>query len=268
MKEYYLRRPEELALKAIERNPKALHSLLLEGPPGTGKTFFAQCLAKHQDAKFIFRQCDHWMGDEDLFIGVHVGRVAAGVDSPEDAYEYGILAKAAMASKDSKVVICLDELDKAPQRVDVLLFEFLQSGRVTLPDGQQIAGRLENMIIILTSNGVRPLSEALLRRCRRIKMGFLPSNVEADIVRKQTGAVMGAIRVAINMANLIRTKGETAPSLPELISLIDSLHDCESAADVCLQVEAWLIKSDEDWWALRNEMGSNPESILWGEWVR
>lgn len=267
MNGYHLRPAEALALRALGKR-SGLKVLILEGAPGTGKTYFAESLAKEQGSTYLYYLCHHWTGDEEMFVGVHVGRVAAGVEKPEDAYEYGVLAKAAIASQESSVVVCLDELDKAPQRAESLLLDFLQHGRVYLPDGQKIQGRLENLTIIITTNAVRPLMEATMRRGFRIKMDFLPPNVEADLIRKATGAPMGPIRVVVRMMGIIRANGATAPSLQEGRQLVEDLAVCESAADVAVLIQGWLCKEPEDLEALKAQMGQSPENILWGEWRR
>lgn len=267
MNGYHLRPAEALALRAMKRR-SGLKVLILEGAPGTGKTYFAESLAKEQGSEYLYYLCHHWTGDEEMFVGVHVGRVAAGVEKPEDAYEYGVLAKAAIASQNGSVVVCLDELDKAPQRAESLLLDFLQHGRVYLPDGQKIQGNLENLTVIITTNAMRPLMEATMRRGFRIKMDFLPPNIEADLIRKATGAAMGPIRTVVRMMGLIRANGATAPSLQEGRQLVQDMEACESAADVEILIRGWLCKEPEDWEALKSQMGGHPESVLWGEWVR
>lgn len=267
MNGYHLRPAESLALRTMA-NRQGLKVLILEGAPGTGKTYFAECLAKKENAKYFYYLCHHWTNDEEIFIGVHVGRVAAGVDRPEDAYEYGVLAKAAIASLEGKVVVCLDELDKAPQRAESLLLDFLQHGRVYMPDNSKLQGNLENMTVIITTNAVRPLMEATMRRGFRIKMEFLPQNVEADIIRKATGAKMGAIRVVVRMMAIIRANGVTTPSLQEGKQLVEDCAAAQSASDIELLIKGWLVKEAEDWEALVSEMGARPHSILWGEYRR
>lgn len=261
---YHLRPAEALALRALEQR-KGLKVLILEGPPGTGKTYFAESLAQQQGSNYFYYLCHHWTGDEEMFIGVNVGRVAAGVENPEDAYEWGILAKAAIASKDGSVVVCLDELDKAPQRAESLLLDFLQHGRVYLPDGQKIQGNLANLTVVITTNALRPLMEATMRRGFRIKMDFLPPNVEADLIRKATGGKMGVIRCVVRMMGMIRENGATAPSLQEGRQLVEDLKVCESAADVEILIRGWLCKEPEDWDAITKDMGANPQNVLWGE---
>lgn len=183
-KEYYLRKEEALLLKCLE-NRTGIKAFILEGPPGTGKTFFTECLASAWGARFLYYLCHNWSSDEELLMGVNVGRVSAGVKNPEDAYTPGILTRAAQISVRQMAVICLDEVDKAPQKVEALLLDFLQHARVALPNGQIIRGVPDNLIIGLTTNGVRPLMEATLRRCFRITMQFLPPHVEAEIIKKK-----------------------------------------------------------------------------------
>jgi MoxR-like ATPase len=268
MKNYHLRPAEKLALKALQKRKNSLKCLLIEGPPGVGKTYFAESLAKEYKAEYLYYLCHHWTSDEELFVAVNVGRVAAGVNKPEDAYEYGVLTKAAIASQSGGVVLCLDEVDKAPQRTEALLLDFLQHGRIYLPDGKVIQGKVPNITVVMTTNAMRPLMEATLRRGFRLKMEFLPPNVEADIIRKSTGAPMGPIRVVVRMACIIRTGGATAPSLQEMRQLVEDLSVCESADDVQILIQGWLCKEPEDWEALVSEMGRSPHSILWGEYKR
>ena len=267
MNGYHLRAAESLALRAMNYK-KGLKSLILEGAPGTGKTYFSECLAVEWQAQYLYYLCHHWTSEEEVFVGVHVGRVAAGVEKAEDAYEYGILAKAAIASQSGKVVVCLDELDKAPQRAESLLLDFLQNGRVYMPDGSKLQGNLENITVIITTNTVRPLMEATMRRCFRIKMEFLPPNIEADIIRKATGAKMGAIRVVVRMLGVVRANGATAPSLQEGRNLVEDLVVCQNPSDVEILIRGWLVKELEDWDAIATEFGSQPHSILWGEFKR
>lgn len=267
MRKYHLRPGESLALRAMQTR-RGLKTVILGGPPGTGKTFFAEALAEETGASYLYYLCHHWSSDEELFIGVHVGRVACGVEKPQDAYEYGVLAKAAIRSRESAVVLCLDELDKAPQRVESLLLDFLQHGRVYMPNGSKIVGDLNNLTVVITTNNCRPLQEATLRRGFRVQMGFLPSNVEADIIRKSTGGKMGAIRVICRMANIIRREEASFPSLQEMQHLTEDLAVASTAEDVRLLIQGWLCKEPEDWESLTREMGTSPESILWGEFKR
>lgn len=271
---YHLRKSEAVALRRLSTKSKTLRIAILEGPPGVGKTYFTECLARHIGAEYMYVQCHNWTSDEDLFVSVHVGRIAAGVDKPEDAYEMGVLAKAAQASQQGQVVVCIDELDKAPMRAEALLLDFLQHGRVFGPARELYQGDLRQLVVIITTNGIRPLMEATMRRGFRVQMGFLPPNVEAEYLRKAAGLPQAVNRVIVRMANVIREKGETKPSLQEMTRLAEDLRDgsAQSAADVECLLHGWLVKEPRDWNALvevlKAETNRTPQDVLWSEYTR
>lgn len=264
---YYTRKKEDLALRAMKARQNGAKVLILEGAPGTGKTFLGEAFARSMMAEVIYYLCHHWTSEEEMFLGVDIGAVAAGVDRPEDAYRPGFLLRAVEASQQGPVVVIIDEIDKAPERMEALLLDFLQQGRVHGPLGEVWQGNLSNMFIFITTNGLRPMMEPTLRRGFRLSMEFLPPNVEADLLRKWTGAPAGAIRCVVRMAQIIRESGASSPSLQEMRHLLEDLVQAESAGDVKILVEGWLVKEEEDGQALAVEF-KNPAAVLWGEWKR
>lgn len=270
---YVFRREEEIAVKALLSRPDdGIRALLLEGPPGSGKTFLAECLAAAlgltEGRGYQYALLHHWTTDEDILVGVDVGAIAAGVRSREEAYRPGALLRGIMDSERGVALVCLDEADKAPPRVDALMLDVLQHGRVIGPRGEVFRAVPQRLIIVLTSNRTRRLQEPLERRCFRVRMTFLPEHVERDLLERQTGAPRRAVRVAVQMANAIRSGGTSSPSLAEIRALLFDLRIAESAADVRALLAAALIKADEDEAALRAVFGDHPEAVLWGEWRR
>ena len=265
---YVLRPPERLMLEAMLRRRNGANVAILEGPPGTGKTSLGEAFAEALGAQCIYYLCHRWTSDEEMFIGVDVGAVAAGVEKKEDAYRPGFLLRAVMASQQGPVVVIIDEMDKAPERAETLLLDFLQTGRVHGPNGEVWQGTLGNLYIFITTNGLRPLMEPTLRRGFRLRMEFLPANVEADILRKSTGAPTGAIRAVVRMANVIRTKGATSVSLQEMRHLLEDMTIAKSTADVAILLRGWLVKDAADSAALDEEFGGKAAAVLWGEWKR
>lgn len=264
---YVPRKPEVLALRAMVARNNGAKVLILEGPPGTGKTFLGEAFAKSISAKSIYYLCHHWTSEEEMFLGIDVGAVAAGVDDPKDAYRPGFLLRAVEASKEGPIIVIIDEIDKAPERMEALLLDFLQHGRVHGLRGEVWQGNLSNMYVFITTNGIRPLMEPTQRRGFRLKMQFLSPNMEGDLLRKLTGASTTAIRAVVRMGNTIRKSGDTSPSVQEMKHLLVDLPLCESSKDVEILIDGWLIKEDEDRQALKSEF-KNPAAVLWGEWKR
>jgi len=272
---YYPRPGDILFLRVLLRpGSNGIRAGLISGPPGVGKTSLGRALARVLQGEELYFLCHHWVTEEDLFIRIDPARVAAlagglAEGRPEDAWRPGVLLRAAMASQRGPVVLILDELDKAPERVDALLLEFLQTGRVIGPFGERWTACPENLLVILTDNGLRPLAEPLLRRVFRYRMGFLPPSVEADLIRKHTGAPAPLARAIVALMDKIRAEGGSSPSLQEGVGLAAAMAVAGSAADVALLIRGFLIKTPEDEEALGGEGGiRQAAAALWGEWRR
>jgi len=252
---YYLRPAERVALRAASALP-GTKSLIIEGPPGTGKTALGKAVAKALGASEVFIAGHHWLADEELFYTVDIGRVALReMANPEQAYRPGALTRALQESRTGNSVLIVDELDKCPERVDALLLEFLQAARVIDPWGRPVTGEPANLWVFITSNGLRPLSEPLLRRAFRLQQTYLPVGVEARLLREQTGANRDAVRIVLSLAKAIREKGASSPSAQEMTNLLSVIHVAENEADAATLIQGWLIKNPEDLDAIGGDGG-------------
>jgi MoxR-like ATPase len=261
---YHARRGERLAAKYLLMIGEWMRAVLMIGSPGTGKTFFADCFAKGRKAKHFFIPCHPWLTSEEVNQGIDIGRVAVGV---EHADLDGQLLRAVKATAHSDVVVTLDEVEKAGSRFYPLILDFLQHGRVPDARHHMHQANLRRLFVVLTANEETDLPEAVKRRCFRVNMEFLPESVECDVLRKNTGAPGGACRLVVRMANAVRLKGETKPSLQELRELLKSRVLAESAEDTEALIDAFLVKDEKDRQAIEREVRS-PGAVLYGEFKR
>lgn len=243
MAKYRLRKADVLLIDVLEGG--ATNVALLLGKPGTGKTFFTDCYAIRTGAEYMYALCHDGTNAEDLFYSVNVGKaVLREGTSSEDIYQAGLLLRAVRASHKHKVVLCIDEIDKASKRTENLFLDFAETYRVPFLGTQEV-GVKENIVIFFTSNGYRPHSEAFLRRCYRHHFDFLPRDVEISLIG---GTYAEKI---VDALTAIRKDGASSPSIKEGMLFSHNLQYAKTKSDIELLFYAHLCKEEEDFEVLK-----------------
>ncbi|MCG6122346.1 MAG: MoxR family ATPase [Microvirga sp.] len=152
--------------------------LLLEGAAGVGKTQIARTLATIRDARLIRLQCyegldaSHaiyeWNYQRQLLAIRAAAESGRGGDDVEERIfsEKFLLARPLLEAirQDEPPVLLIDEIDRADEEFEAYLLEILSDFQISIPELGTIVAKARP-IVILTSNGVRDLSDALRRRC-------------------------------------------------------------------------------------------------------
>jgi MoxR-like ATPase len=244
-----------LALQDLRPDAEQVSAMLFDGEPGTGKTYFAGCVAKMLSATLLRHQMTPDAGAEQLLYDLHLPRIIqgmAGMNIPtsyRDLLSPGILVQAFEASLHGPTILLLDELDKALPEVDSYLLGCLQDRAIHNPHAGTQRCNPANLLVIITKNDHRSLNDALMRRVRRVYTKYPPAEQECALILRDVPSFPREVAMTlVTLANRLRQQKDKAlkvPSTPELIrcarDLLVAPTDLAGAV-----VEQWLIAFPSD----------------------
>ncbi|HYD46771.1 MAG TPA: MoxR family ATPase [Terriglobales bacterium] len=238
--------------------------LLIEGPPGAGKTEIGKVLAATLGTDLIRLQCYEGLDEakalyewnyQKQLLRIQADRqqerqwseVAHDIFGPDYLLERPLL-RAITASR--KAVLLIDEIDKADEELEAFLLEILSDFQVTVPELGTIAAR-HRPVVVLTSNRSRDLSEALKRRCLYLYLDFPGTEIERQIIDLKVPQLDERLRlqVACFVGQLRKLDLRKAPSIAESLDWARSLCALgirELDASVVRDTLNVLLKHEED----------------------
>lgn len=157
---------------------KGVSAIILEGDPGSGKTYLSEIFSQFlgPNTEYIYTQCVEETNSDRLIATYNVPAIVKG--EADKSIAEGILTRAInLANSNKKVVLTIDELDKARDVLDAYFLDFLQSGKIETSNNEILSlteeGR-KNLYVVLAKNNERNLLNALLRRCSVIYLPPMP----------------------------------------------------------------------------------------------
>jgi MoxR-like ATPase len=213
--------------------------LLIEGPAGAGKTEIGKVLAEILHSDLVRLQCYEgldeakslyeWNYQKQLLriqADREQGRSWDDVTTHIFSHEYLLerpLLRAIAAPR--KVVLLIDEVDKADEEFEAFLLEVLSDFQVSIPELGTIAAS-HRPVVVLTSNRTRELSEALKRRCLYLFLDFPGLEIEREIVSLKVPELDARLRdqVARFVNNLRKLDLRKAPSIAETLDWARALR--------------------------------------------
>ncbi len=170
--------------------------LLVEGEAGVGKTALASALAKCNDCELIRLQCYEGLDSQSAVYEWNYSRQLLWINMQEKEHvdasaqlkhifdrEFLLERPLLQAiTRDKPPVLLIDEIDRADEAFEAFLLELLSEFQITIPEYGTVKAQ-HIPLVILTSNGVRELSDALRRRCLYHYMHYPDKEREQHIVK-------------------------------------------------------------------------------------
>jgi MoxR-like ATPase len=234
---------DPVTLQVVYLAARLKKPLLVEGPPGCGKTELAYAVAEAAGTEVERLQCYEGITEEKaigkfdesvqkLFLENQGGRLAQEWGSISrllhtiDFFSEGPLLRA-LRRKHGRSVLLIDELDKVDQGFEALLLEILSAWQITVPKLGTIKADSDAVpFVVLSSNEERRLGDPLRRRCLYLRFDYPTVEREVEILAARSAnqepqllGQMAGLAHALRGWNM-----EKPPSIAEMLDLAKALE--------------------------------------------
>jgi MoxR-like ATPase len=206
--------------------------LLIEGPAGGGKTEVAKVIAAMLPAELVRLQCYEGLDEaralyewnyQKQLLRLQADQAQGGrwEDLSEHIFSHDYLLERPLLkaiTSPRRVVLLIDEIDKADEEFEAFLLELLSDFQVSVPELGTLRAH-ERPVVVLTSNRAREISDALRRRCLHLFIDFPGIEQERKIIALKVPGIDERLAAeAARMVSAMRKLGlRKPPSIAETL---------------------------------------------------
>jgi MoxR-like ATPase len=230
---------DPVTLKVVFLAAKMQKPLLIEGPPGSGKTELARVVAIAANTQMERLQCYEGINEEKAIgkfdeslqsLYLNTKGAASGTEWASlrrdlhtlEFFQEGPLLRALLC--EVPCVLLIDEIDKVGEEFEAELLEILSDWQISIPEIGTVKAK-SRPFVVLTSNEVRRIGDPLRRRSLYLRFEHPTIEREARILKTRSAGAHSELHGQLaGFAHALRGYTlEKPPSIAEMLDLAEAL---------------------------------------------
>ena len=237
--------------------------ILIEGPPGTGKTELSKAISRAFERDFFRVQCYEGITFEQIvgewnyqkqLLHLEMSKIMKneGENRDSDVFQEKFFIKRPLLSSfmnEDHSVMLIDEIDKADAEVESFLLQALGEKQITVND----LGTFDlknDLLVIMTSNSQRQLLDETKDRCLYLYIDYPSFEREVEIVSAHVPEVSRSLikRVVSVMQKIRKLNLTKTPSIRATVDWIRSINlfGEDLNEDSLKKTVSVVLKNEED----------------------